>query len=153
MDKIKLEIGNTAPDFTAINQKGEIVHLYDILDSGRKVLLVFYPKDFTSGCTTQLCGIRDVYSEYKKHGVVVLGVNPASEESHAKFIAEYSYPFDILVDTEKEIILKYGANGMLYGRPRIMRGVFLISTDKTILYRFWGQQNNEKVIDILAQNV
>ncbi len=148
--KIKLEVGDIAPDFETINQNGDNIHLYDVLNDGKKVLLVFYPKDFTPGCTTQLCGIRDVFSDYKKFGVTVLGINPADSAKHTEFIKEYSFPFDILVDKDREIIDKYGAKGFLYGRPRIMRGVFLIATDKRIIYRFWGQQDNQKILQLLA---
>jgi thioredoxin-dependent peroxiredoxin len=147
--KIKLEVGDTAPDFTAVNQKEEKIHLYDLLNQGKKVLLVFYPRDFTPGCTKQLCGIRDIYSEYEKLGVTILGVNPAEAKKHAEFIEHHKYQFDILVDKEKEIIDSFGVMGSLYGRPHIKRGVFLIGPDKKILYRFWGQQDNEKIIELL----
>jgi thioredoxin-dependent peroxiredoxin len=147
--RTKLEIGDTAPDFISINQKEEKIHLYDLLDQGKKVLLVFYPRDFTPGCTKQLCGIRDIYSEYEKLGVTILGVNHAEAKKHAEFIEHHKYQFDILVDKEKEIINDYGVMGSLYGHPHIKRGVFLIGPDKKILYRFWGQQDNEKIIELL----
>jgi thioredoxin-dependent peroxiredoxin len=147
--KTKLEIGDTAPNFVSINQKEEKICLYDLLNQGKKVLLVFYPRDFTPGCTKQLCGIRDIYSEYEKLGVTILGVNPADSQSHADFIEHHKYQFDILVDKEKEIINSFGVMGSLYGRPHIKRGVFLIGPDKKILYRFWGQQDNEKIIELL----
>jgi thioredoxin-dependent peroxiredoxin len=149
--KIKLEIGDTAPDFVTKIETGEDVHLYDVLDSGKKVLLVFYPADFTPGCTTQLCGIRDIYREYTDLGVTVLGINPGNAESHVKFIKQHKYQFNIAVDEDRQIIEKYGAKGFLYGRPRIMRGVFLIGSDKKIIYRFWGQQDNQKIINILKE--
>jgi thioredoxin-dependent peroxiredoxin len=149
--KIKLEIGDIAPDFVTEIQTGEKVHLYDLLEQGKKVLLVFYPADFTPGCTMQLCGIRDIYKEYADLGVTILGVNPGSGESHQKFIEHHKYQFDIAVDKDKEIIEKYGATGFLYGRPRIMRGVFLIGSDKKIIYRFWGQQDNQKIINLLKE--
>lgn len=149
--KIKLEIGDMAPNFVTTVQNGKKIDLYDILDSGRKVLLVFYPADSTPGCTTQLCGIRDVYKEYSDLNVTVLGVNPGNTESHTKFIEKYNYQFDIAVDEDRQIIEKYGAKGFLYGRPRIMRGVFLIESNKKIIYRFWGQQDNQKIINILKE--
>lgn len=149
--KIKLEIGDTAPDFVAEIQTGSKVHLYELLNQNKKVLLVFYPKDFTPGCTSQLCDIRDVYKEYQDLGVTVLGVNPGDADSHAKFKNEYNYQFDIIVDKDREIIEKFGAKGFLYGRPRIMRGVFLIGPDKKIIYRFWGQQDNQKIIKLLNE--
>jgi thioredoxin-dependent peroxiredoxin len=149
--KVKLEIGDTAPDFVANIETGEKVHLYDILDTNKKVLLVFYPADLTPGCTTQLCGLRDVYKEYSDLGVTVLGVNPGDADSHTKFIEKYKYQFNIIVDQDRQIIEKYGAKGFLYGRPRIMRGVFLIGPDRKIIYRFWGQQDNQKILKILNE--
>jgi thioredoxin-dependent peroxiredoxin len=149
--KIKLEIGDIAPDFVAKIETGEKIHLYDILKSGKKVLLVFYPADFTPGCTAQLCGIRDIYSQYSDFGVTILGVNPGDADSHKKFIDHHKYQFSIAVDEDRQIIEKYGAKGFLYGRPRIMRGVFLIGSDKKIIYRFWGQQDNQKILNILKE--
>jgi thioredoxin-dependent peroxiredoxin len=149
--KIKLEIGDIAPDFTTEVQNGDTFHLYEHLNKDKKVLLVFYPKDFTPGCTNQLCGIRDIYNEYLDLEVTILGVNPGDAQSHTKFKSEYNYQFDIAVDKDKEIIEQYGAKGFLYGNPRIMRGVFLIGSDKKIIYRFWGQQDNQKIINILKQ--
>jgi peroxiredoxin Q/BCP len=144
------EVGQIAPNFQSVTQSGQKVDLYQILESGKRVLLVFYPGDMTPGCTAQLCGIRDVYSDYTKYGVKVLGVNHAGPESHQQFIDQYGFPFDILVDKDKEIINLYGATKSFYGRPTIKRGVFLIDTNKTIIYRFWGQQDNQKVLQILA---
>ncbi len=81
-----LKVGDKAPDFTAKNQAGIEISLSKLLKEGKKVLLVFYPGDDTPGCTSQLCGIRDIYKEYKDLGVEVYGVNHADEKSHQKFI-------------------------------------------------------------------
>jgi len=109
MQTKNLEIGDTAPNFKATTQDNELVELYELLDSGNKVLLIFYPKDFTPGCTKQLCGVRDIYSEYKKRGVRVLGVNHGDSQSHKDFIEEHQFPFDIIVDKDKSIIKDYGS--------------------------------------------
>lgn len=144
-----IQIGDVAPDFTAKNQKGEDINLYTLLESGQKVLLVFYPADETPGCTKQLCGIRDVYKEYQDAGVTVLGVNKGTAASHQKFIDNQSYQFDILVDTEMKITEEYGAMKKYFANYIVKRGVFLIGEDKKVLYRFWGQQDNSKILDLL----
>ena len=153
-DKTQLIVGNTAPNITLLNQKGETFDLYQILDSGQKVLLVFYPADDTPGCTTQLCGIRDIYGEYTKAGVTIVGVNSGDARQHQKFIDKHSYPFDILVDkledgTKRGVAIEYGAIGAFMGHTTTKRGVFLIDTDKTIIYQVWGQQNNQEILDFL----
>lgn len=156
LDKVKLELGDIAPDFTATIQNPdgstETVNLKQTLDSGQKVLLIFYPGDDTPGCTKQLCGIRDIYSEYSELGVTVWGVNHATEESHLKFIKKYSYQFGIIVDKEHEIREKYGAIKNMYGRLSTMRGAVLIDTNGKIIFKFWGQQDNQKIIDLLKNN-
>jgi peroxiredoxin Q/BCP len=150
---VDLQVGDTAPDFTAVLQtpdSAEEINLYSVLESGKKVLLVFYPGDDTPGCTKQLCGIRDVYSEYEKKGVQVIGVNHASEGSHLKFINKYNYQFGIVVDEGHVIRELYGAKKKFFKNFTTKRGVFLIDTDKTILYRFWGQQDNQAILDLLG---
>jgi peroxiredoxin Q/BCP len=154
MEKVikSVQVGEIAPDFTAQTQSQESVHLYSLLKSGQKVLLVFYPGDDTPGCTKQLCGIRDVYSEYAKLGVKVLGVNKAGFDSHQKFISKYQFPFDILVDEQNQIRDSYGAVKKFFNNLTVKRGVVLIDTDKKILYTFWGQQDNQKIIEILKNS-
>jgi peroxiredoxin Q/BCP len=151
-DKIKLKIQDTAPNFVAKVQNSdgslEEIELYKLLET-QKVLLVFYPGDNTPGCTAQLCGIRDVYSDYQKYNVKVLGVNPANGESHLKFIEKFNYQFGIIIDEDKTIREKYGAIGQFFKAVITKRGVFLINQDKTIDYIFWGQQDNQKIFDLL----
>jgi thioredoxin-dependent peroxiredoxin len=145
-------IGEVAPDITAKiqNSDGTVTdfNLYKVLASGQKVMLVFYPGDDTPGCTAQLCRIRDIYAEYKAAGIIVVGVNPASGESHLKFITKHSYPFGILVDEDKSIREAYGAVGSFFGKATTKRSVFLINTDKVVAYRFFGQQDDAKVLQI-----
>ena len=111
-----LEVGDKAPAFRAKDQDGRTVRLSDF--KGRKVVLYFYPKDDTPGCTTEACGIRDSYAEFERRGVAVLGVSPDSEASHRKFVDKYELPFTLLADTDKAIVEAYGAWGekKLYGR-------------------------------------
>ena len=148
-----LQIGAKTPDFSAKvqNPDGSVIDitLSKLLADGQKVLLIFYPGDDTPGCTAQLCGVRDVYATYQKLGVTVMGVNPANAESHLKFIKKYEYPFGIIVDEDKTIREKFGAIGSFFGKATTKRSVFLIDTDGTCIYRFFGQQDNDKVFEIL----
>jgi len=109
-----LVIGTKAPEFAAPDQAGKIHKSSDY--AGKWVLLYFYPKDFTSGCTTEACGIRDNYEGFKKIDAIVLGVSTDSVESHAGFAKEHSLPFPILSDPEKKIVSAYEANGIMAKR-------------------------------------
>jgi thioredoxin-dependent peroxiredoxin len=144
-----LKIGDNAPLFTLNNQNSKPISLKDILNQGKKVLLVFYPNDMTPGCTTQLCGIRDVYSEYEKLNVVVLGINHKDEKSHQKFIKMHDYQFDILVDTDKKVATMYGQLGQFFGHDTIKRSVYLIDTNGKVLFMKQGQQDNQVIIAML----
>ena len=101
-----LEIGNKAPEIIAKNQHGEIIKLSDYL--GKKVILYFYPKDNTPGCTTEACNFRDNYQSLLKEGFEVLGVSIDSEQSHQKFIAKFELPFNLLADEDQKIVNDYG---------------------------------------------
>lgn len=103
---MKLSIGEKAPDFTANDQDGNPVKLSDF--QGKKVVLYFYPKDDTPGCTAQACNIRDNFSKFKKANMVVLGISSDDEKSHTKFIKKYSLPFPLIADTDKTINEAYG---------------------------------------------
>ena len=100
-----LETGIKAPEFTLKNQDGEEVSLKDFL--GKKVILYFYPKDNTPGCTTQACSFGDMYPQIREKGAVVLGVSKDSVASHKKFADIYGLPFTLLSDPELEVIQKY----------------------------------------------
>ncbi len=102
-----LEVGKKAPAFTLEDQKGKQHALKDYL--GKWVLIYFYPKDNTPGCTTQACALRDNYSDYKKLKAVVLGISKDSVESHEKFAKKFALPFPILADPSTKMIDKYGA--------------------------------------------
>jgi thioredoxin-dependent peroxiredoxin len=148
-----LTVGQTVPDFSAIVQNPDGTdnfNLNETLKLGQKVLFIFYPGDDTPGCTAQLCGVRDVYATYQKYGVKVLGVNPASGESHLKFINKHEYPFGIIIDEDKSIRELFGAVGSFFGKPTTKRSVFLADTDGKVIYRSFGQQDNEKIFELLG---
>ena len=104
-----IEEGKPAPDFTLRSDAGDDVRLSDL--RGKPVVLYFYPKDDTPGCTTQACGIRDAWGEFERAGAVVLGVSPDGEASHVKFKQKFDLPFPLLADQDKEIANKYGVWG------------------------------------------
>ncbi|MCS6885092.1 MAG: thioredoxin-dependent thiol peroxidase [Acidobacteriota bacterium] len=111
-----LEIGTKAPDFRLRDQNGQEVTLESL--RGRKVVLYFYPKDDTPGCTKEACAFRDSFEEFKSRGVEVLGVSVDDEESHRKFIEKYSLPFRLLADVNKQVVQAYGVWGEknMYGK-------------------------------------
>jgi thioredoxin-dependent peroxiredoxin len=111
-----LSIGAKAPDFKTTDQHGKTISLGDY--KGRKVILYFYPKDDTPGCTKEACAFRDSFPEFKKLKVDVLGVSVDDEKSHKKFVEKYQLPFTLLADTEKQIVEAYGVWGEknLYGK-------------------------------------
>ena len=123
-----LEVGDKAPDFSGVDEDGKKISLKDL--KGSKVVLYFYPKDSTTGCTAEACDFRDSYSRLKKKGVVLLGVSPDSEKSHQKFITKYELPFPLIADTEKVIANAYGVwqEKSMYGRKYmgIVRSTFVI---------------------------
>ena len=100
-----LETGTKAPDFTLPDQNGDMHSLSDYL--GKKVILYFYPKDNTAGCTKQACGFADRYPQFKEKGAVILGVSKDSVASHKKFETNYGLPFTLLSDTELDVIKAY----------------------------------------------
>ncbi len=102
------KIGENAPDFQAAASNGTTVHLKDYIGKGN-IVLYFYPKDDTPGCTKEACGIRDAFDELKQLDAIVFGVSFDSVESHKQFIAKYKLPFVLLADTDKKIAKAYGA--------------------------------------------
>ena len=104
-----LKEGDKAPDFKVINELGEEMILADF--SGKKLVLYFYPKDSTPGCTAESCNLRDHYADLKTKGFEVLGVSADNEASHQKFIKKHELPFHLLADTEKEVLNAYGVWG------------------------------------------
>ncbi len=104
-----LSKGDKAPTFSAKDQNGEEIKLEDY--AGKKVVLYFYPKDMTPGCTNQACNLRDNFDTLKKEGIVVLGVSPDDEKRHQKFIDKHELPFTLIADPDKEVINAYGIWG------------------------------------------
>lgn len=131
-----LKAGDKAPEFTALDQNGNSVSLAAVLAEGKKVILYFYPKDNTPGCTAEACSLRDGYSELLKKGFVVLGVSGDSEASHRKFIEKHQLPFTLLVDADHKIAEAYGTWGekKFMGRTYMgmIRTTFIIGTDGVI---------------------
>jgi peroxiredoxin Q/BCP len=123
-----LEVGDKAPDFSGVDENGKKISLKDF--KGQKVVLYFYPKDNTTGCTAEACDFRDSYSRIKRKGVVLLGVSPDTEKSHQKFKQKYDLPFPLIADTEKVIANAYGVwqEKSMYGRKYmgIVRSTFVI---------------------------
>ncbi|HLT87030.1 thioredoxin-dependent thiol peroxidase [Sphingobacterium arenae] len=111
-----LQIGDKAPAIEAKNQNGEIIQLSDF--KGKKVILYFYPKDNTPGCTTEACNFRDNYQSLVKDGFEVIGVSIDSEQSHQKFISKFDLPFHLLADEDQKIVNDYGVwvEKNMYGR-------------------------------------
>ena len=129
-----LKVGDKAPLFNGINENGKMCSLKEL--KGNKIVLYFYPKDNTPGCTTEACDLRDNYNSFLKQGYVVLGVSPDTEISHQKFITKYELPFSLLADTDHSISEAYGAWGekSMYGKKYmgILRSTFVIDANGKI---------------------
>ncbi|MBO0948539.1 thioredoxin-dependent thiol peroxidase [Fibrella forsythiae] len=129
-----LSVGDLAPDFTTKDQHGNPLTLSDY--RGRKVVLYFYPKDDTPGCTAQACSLRDNYADLKKAGYEVLGVSIDSEKAHSKFITKYDLPFSLVADTDQSVVEAYGVwqEKSMYGRTYMgtVRKTFIIDENGLI---------------------
>jgi peroxiredoxin Q/BCP len=150
-----VEEGKPAPDFTLTSDSGEPVTLSDF--RGQPVVLYFYPKDDTPGCTAQACGIRDSYDDFEQRGAVVFGVSPDEESSHVKFKQKYGLPFTLLADPEHEVAEQYGVWGerKYMGKTYmgIERSTFLIDEDGRIakvMRRVKPDTHAKLVLDALA---
>ena len=123
-----LQVGDKAPEVLGINQDGNEIRLSDF--AGKKLVLYFYPKDNTPGCTAQACSLRDEYSELRKKGYEVLGVSADSAASHQKFIQKYDLPFNLISDGDKTLSEQFGTWGekKLYGKSYMgmLRTTFII---------------------------
>lgn len=133
-DMTELKVGEIAPDFTAKNQDGKEISLSDL--RGKKVILYFYPKDNTPGCTAEACNLRDNYDELTKKGFEVIGVSPDDEKSHLKFISKHNLNFNLIADTSKAILKQYGAWGpkKMMGKEYegVLRTTFVINEEGKI---------------------
>ncbi|MGH3037650.1 MAG: thioredoxin-dependent thiol peroxidase [Gaiellaceae bacterium] len=135
-----VEEGKEAPDFELASDSGERVRLSDL--RSRPVVLYFYPKDDTPGCTTQACSFRDAYGEFEERGAVVLGVSPDAESSHARFKAKHDLPFTLLADPEHAVAERYGVwvEKNSYGKKSmgIKRSTFLIDEEGNVAKAMLG---------------
>lgn len=147
-----LKDNDLAPDFTLESDNGETVTLSSF--RGRKVVLYFYPKDDTPGCTTEACGFRDDHSQYLMKGAVVIGVSPDDSASHGKFRAKFGLPFYLLSDTDHTVAASYGAWGekKMYGKTYegILRSTFVIGEDGRIIKAFYKVKPEGHSAEVLA---
>jgi peroxiredoxin Q/BCP len=147
-----VEEGRPAPDFTLASDSGETVTLSDL--RGKQVVLYFYPKDDTPGCTTQACGIRDAWDEFERTGAVVLGVSPDDEASHARFRAKYELPFPLLADAGHATAENYGVwvEKRNYGKTYmgVERSTFVIDADGKVAKVFRRVKPDTHADEVLA---
>ena len=147
-----VEEGKPAPDFELTSDGGERIKLSSL--RGKPVVLYFYPKDDTPGCTTQACGIRDVYPDFSDLGAVVLGVSPDDEASHVRFKEKYSLPFTLLADPGHEVAEEYGVwkERNLYGKKSmgIERSTFVIDADGNVSKVMRRVKPDTHAADVLA---
>ena len=150
-----LEIGIKAPEFTLPDQNGQMHSLSDY--RGQKVILYFYPKDMTSGCTSQACNFRDRYPQFQEKGAVVLGVSKDTVESHKRFEEKQGLPFTLLSDTDLEVITAYDVRKIgKDGKPTksLIRSTYLIDENGLIIKAFGGvkaKDNAAQMLDALEE--
>jgi thioredoxin-dependent peroxiredoxin len=147
-----VEEGQPARDFTLTSDAGESVSLSDF--RGKPVVVYFYPKDDTPGCTAQACGIRDVWDEFERKGAVVLGVSPDSPKQHMKFREKYGLPFNLLSDEAHEVAQQYGTwvEKSMYGKTYMgmERSTFVIDADGNVAKIMRNVKPAEHALDVLA---
>ena len=152
-----VEEGKKAPAFTLPDASGEKVALKDF--AGQHVILYFYPRDDTPGCTKEACGFRDDIRRFEKQDAVVLGVSPDGPESHAKFAKKYKLPFTLLCDPDKKVMTKYGAFGekMMYGKKTqgVIRSTVWVGPDGKVR-KHWARvpkaaDHPQKVLEALTE--
>lgn len=126
-----IEEGKAAPAFTLTDSEGKKVSLKDF--KGKSIIMYFYPKDDTPGCTKEACGFRDLWTDIQNLGVAVLGISPDNAESHQKFVSKYDLPFTLLSDPDREVMKRYGAYGekKMYGKTNmgVIRSTVWIGPD------------------------
>jgi thioredoxin-dependent peroxiredoxin len=149
----QLKEGMNAPDFEGIDQNGNVIKLSDF--AGKKVILYFYPKDNTPGCTAEACNLRDNYDYLLKTGFSVVGVSPDNEKSHKNFAGKYSLPFPLIADTSKQILSDYGVWGekKLYGKSflGVIRTTFIIDENgiiEEIITKVDTSDHTDQIINI-----
>jgi len=149
-----LAVGDRAPAFRAKDQNGDPLSLSGF--AGRRVVLYFYPKDDTPGCTKEACAFRDVWAGFKKRKIAVLGVSTDDEQSHGKFAKKYSLPFTLLADPDKKIVRDYGvwAEKSMYGRKYMgtLRVTYLID-EKGRIAAVWPKVKPESHAEEILKNL
>ena len=152
-----LKVGDKAPDFTGINEKGETISLADY--KGKKLILFFYPKDNTPGCTAAACNLRDNYGLLTSKGYSLLGVSPDSAKKHQNFINKFEFPFPLLADTEQVVLKDYGAWGLkkMYGKEYegVLRSTFLIDEKgklEQVITKVKTKTHTEQILELLGEN-
>lgn len=150
----ELKKGDKAPDFKGIDQYGQELWLSSLL--GKKIILYFYPKDDTPGCTAEACNLRDNYSGLTTQGFVVIGVSPDNQRSHQKFITKYELPFILISDTEASILRTYNAWGQksMYGKTYdgVLRKTYIIDEQGVIISiidKVDTGNHTQQILDIL----
>lgn len=152
-----IEDGKAAPAFTLTDQNGDRVALEDF--RGRDVIVYFYPRDDTPGCTKEACGFRDLNGEIQQEGAVILGISPDGQGSHERFISKYELPFALLSDPDKQVMQRYGAFGekMMYGKKTqgVIRSTVWIGPDGKVK-KHWARvakaaDHPAKVLEALAE--
>jgi peroxiredoxin Q/BCP len=150
--ELKLQVGDVAPAFTVATSGGGRLSLADYL--GKNVILYFYPKDDTPGCTKEACAFRDHFADFKKRGAIVLGVSPDPVKSHDKFVEKFKLPFTLLADEDKKIVQAYGVWGekSFMGRKYlgVYRVTFLIGPDGKIKKIWPAVKPDEHAEEVLA---
>jgi peroxiredoxin Q/BCP len=150
-----LNPGDQAPAFSAKNQNGETISLSDF--AGKTVILYFYPKDDTPGCTAEACSFRDNYEALLAKGYVVIGVSTDDEKSHTKFVNKYKLPFNLIADTDKKIVEAYGVwvEKSMYGKTYMgtARKTFIINTEGKIAHiieKVDTKNSSQQVLDLVG---
>lgn len=151
-----LKEGDKAPDFNITDQTGKVHCIADYI--GKKIILYFYPKDLTPGCTVESCNLRDNYEALKKDGFEVIGVSADDEKKHQKFIDKHNLPFNLLADTNKEVLNNYG----VWGEKKFMgktydgihRTTFIINENgviEKIINKVKTKNHTEQILNVLAE--
>ncbi|HMN89224.1 MAG TPA: thioredoxin-dependent thiol peroxidase [Saprospiraceae bacterium] len=147
----QLKEGMPAPDFKGVSDNGELVSLVDF--KGKKLILFFYPKADTPGCTAEACSLRDAYADLRDRGFALLGVSPDTTKKQGNFRKKYDLPFPLLADTEQEVLKAYGAWGekQMYGKTYegVLRTTFVIDEQGTIEKIFTKVDTKNHAVQIL----
>lgn len=142
-----LDIGTKAPDFTLASSNGDTIRIGDFVGKNN-VVLVFYPGDETSGCTKQLCAVRDDYASFEAKGIKVFGVNPGAIDSHKKFIKNHSFQFPLLVDEGQKAAKLYGCDGT----PSVKRTVYAIDKKGVVVFAQSGMPSDDEILKAIPND-